>query len=113
ATHRVAFVGVSRNILWRAPAIHARGSADEGPDVSVKRSELALHIEESLRVLNRRRDLQTITHNASVSQQSGDLPCAIAGDFRSVELVEGATIIFAFVEDGAPAQTRLGAFEDQ
>src|SRR2546426_11297846 len=83
------------------------------PDMGVERPELLAHREQRLRVADCRRDLHAIAHNPRIAEQARDIVLAVTGDFLEVEGVERPAVVLALVEDGVPAEARLGALEDE
>src|SRR5687768_11304144 len=101
------------DVTERAPPIDPRRAVDELPGVAVEAAELALDVEERLRVRDRALDLAAVAHDAGVGEQTlhtlgGEARHAFGG-----ELVEGAAIVLTLLEDRRPAQPRLRALERQ
>src|SRR5437660_762953 len=90
-----------------------RLSADELPDVAIESAEFILHRHESLGVLHRGLYLQSIPHDARISQQLFNLAGVVAHHLLNIKIVERATIILAFFQNRNPAQSSLRAFQDQ
>ena len=59
------------------------------------------------------RDLQAVAHNAGIRQELFHAPLVVSRDFHGIEIVERLTVVFPFAQNGGPAQSRLGTFEDQ
>src|SRR5271156_2614177 len=110
---RIRFRRARRDILRSLPIIFLRAPAHELPNVTVERSELPLQSKKCQSVRNRRRDLQTVAHNSSVTQKRAHFTLVVPRDFLRIECVECAPIILALVEHDLPAQSRLRAFEYQ
>ena len=70
-----------------------------------------MHGEEGFRVTDGRSDFQAVADDTSVGQENGDVRGVVAGDFGGVEMIERAAVVFAFGEDGGPAEAGLGTFE--
>src|ERR1051326_7543361 len=58
-------------------------------------------------------DLSPMANDALVLQQSDDVAPGEARDRIEIEIMEGGTKVLALRQDGAPAQSRLEAFEAQ
>ena len=76
-------------------------------------SELALDFEKRARVADRRCDFESVADDAGVGRGFVDLFRGEACDFDGIEMSEHSAIGVAFLEDGGPAEARLGAFEDE
>ena len=85
----------------------------ELPDVSVEAAEFLLHSEKGLGIDDGGPDLQAIAHDAGIGQQSSYSRRPVASDASSIEAIEGAAIIFALIENGGPAKSRLRAFQNE
>ena len=95
------------------PRADDRGVVDERPHVRVEAAEVGLHLEDALRVVDRRLDLAAVAHDAGVAEQSFDVAFGERGDGGGIEPGEGGAVSLALVEDRAPAQARLRAFEGE
>src|SRR5690349_4974522 len=102
--------GISASALQR---FLDRATVDEAPLVRVEAAELGLHVEERLRVLDRRCNLRSVAHDPRICEQSRDLPFLVASDLPRVEPVEGAPVRVSLAQDRAPAQPRLGTFKNE
>ena len=100
------------DVLHGAAAVDDRATIqDEAPKVAVEGAELFLHGEEGFRVADGRSDFQAVADDTGVGEERSDFFGVVAGDFGGVEVVEGAAVVFAFGEDGGPAEAGLGTFE--
>ena len=107
-------LGCSRGYFGgRAALIFARPASDEAPDVAIETTELVLHLDERLRIPQRRGDLQSIADDTGVGHQRRDFVRVVARDLLHIEVVEGAAIVFALVQNRRPAEAGLRAFQDQ
>ena len=113
ATHGIGFGSAHRHLRHSSPAILLGLSADKTPEISVEAAKLFLDDAKRFRILNRGRDLQPVSHDPGVIQEPFDIACAIARNFFRAKVVERFSIIFAFLENGRPAESGLRAFENQ
>src|SRR3974390_2314121 len=66
-----------------------------------------LDLEPDLRAFDCRLDLGAAAYDAFVLEQPSDLPLAIVGDLRRLELIEGTTEVFALAQNRDPGQAGL------
>ena len=111
--HRIRLRRPGRHILRRLASVVPRLPAREAPQMRIEAAELRDDIGERLRILDRRIDLEPIADDAGIREQAGPFLRSILRDFRRVEVVQRLPVVVSFLEDGLPAQTRLGAFEDE
>src|SRR5256886_10456334 len=111
--HGVGLGAARGDIAFGPPAVLDRATVDEAPLVRVEAAELRLHVEERLRVLDRRFNLRSVAHDPRICEQSRDLPFLVASDLPWVELVEGAPVGVSLAQDRAPAQSRLGTLKNE
>src|SRR5688572_25223877 len=93
-------------ILFRDPT-------DDLPDVFIERAKLISDCDERFSVLNRRRNLELVAHDARIREQLRDLSLVVTRDLLRIEVVEGEPVILPFVQDRRPAQASLRSFEDE
>src|SRR5262249_35166938 len=67
--HGVRFRGLGRDFLNRPPGVLLRLAANKSPNVLVKRSNVVLHGQERLRILDRSLYLQPVADDPGVRQQ--------------------------------------------
>ena len=113
AAHRIGFPGPRRYLGHRSPTILDRLATNETPQISVEGSEFFAHGEKRLRILDRRRDLQPVAHNAFVTEKPFHIARAIPGDLFRAKSSERLPVILALLQNCNPAQPCLSAFEDQ
>jgi len=111
--HRVALRRARRDFGHSAAPIHDRAAADKGPEVAIERAELLLHGEKGLRVRDCGGDLQAVAHDTRVGEEARDLAGVVTRDLPGVEIIEGAAVVFALVQDCGPTEPGLGALEDE
>src|SRR6202035_1132439 len=68
AAHLIGFRGPSRHFAHPSPTVLDRLATNETPQISVEGSEFFADSEKRLRILDRRRDLQPVAHNAFVTE---------------------------------------------
>ncbi len=112
-THRVGFGGARRQLSQRAPFVHAGFASDELPDVAIERTKLFLDAKERFRVFDRRGNFEFVADNSSVGKELFHLALVITRDALRIKPIERAAIVVPLVEDGVPAQSGLGAFQNQ
>lgn len=112
AAHRVGFGGAGRDVREAAPTILFRLAADEAPEVGVE-GRFFLEPEKNFRILNRGSDLQAVAHDSGVAEQPPHFARAVTSDLLGAKAIERLAIIFALLENGIPAQSGLGAFENE
>src|SRR5687767_5422189 len=83
------------------------------PQVVVKAAKLLLNCQESVCVLHCGGNLQTVTNDARVSNQSLDLTCGVFRNRSRFEVIEGLTIVITFLEDCFPAESSLGSLKNK
>ena len=65
------------------------------------------------RVVDHRFDLASVTDDSFVLQQSLDVRCVEARDPFEIEVTKGGAKVFAFRENGPPAEAGLEALQAQ
>src|SRR3974390_2251438 len=90
-----------------------RLAAYELPNEGVKGAELLLDLQEGPGVGNGGLDFQGIADDPRVAKECADFLCVITGDFGRIETAEEFAVAFAFLENGVPTETGLGALEDE
>src|SRR5579864_768006 len=85
----------------------------ELPDVAVEAAEFLLHPKECLGIRDGRSNLQLIADDARIAQELADFAPVVPRHPLGIESLEGPAIVFALVENRAPTQTGLRAFENQ
>src|SRR5207302_1373584 len=83
-------------------------AADELPDVPVEGPVLALNREERARVGDRGLDLRAVADDARVVHEAPDSSRGVSADLLRIEPVERLPIRRALLENGRPAEPRLG-----
>lgn len=109
-------VGLGRargDLLQRPPFVDAGLASDKLPDVAVKGTEFFLDAKEGFGVFDRGGDFKPVANDSGIGKERLNFLGSILRDAARIEFVEGAAIILTLVEDRAPAQTRLRAFEDE
>jgi hypothetical protein len=96
--HRLRLIGLCGNLGHRLPAVHPGLAADEGPDKIAE----APDIEHGLRIRDRRLDLQPISHDGRVANQSLDVARPIACHLFGLEAGERAAVALPLVQDRRP-----------
>ena len=111
AAERIGLGRARRNLPRRVPLIHLRPAANEGPDVCVEASELALHGQKVFRVCDRTIDFEPVSNDTRIPQKAGDAIVSESRDFGRIKAGKRGAIGFTLVENGLPAQARLRSFE--
>src|SRR5208337_5544510 len=96
-----------------APAVLPRFAAHKLPDESIETAELFLHVEKLLRIVHCRFHLQPVAYDTLILQQRFYFIRIISGNSLGVEIVESGAKIFAFAQNGNPAQSRLRTFQQE
>ena len=63
--------------------------------------------------MDRGGDLQSVPHDAVVTEQPFHIARSVAGDFFRAESVEGFPIGVSFLQNSYPTQSRLRAFQNE
>ena len=113
AAHGVGFGCAGWHLSHSSPTILLRLVADKTPEVSVETAELFPDREKRLRILDRCRNLQPVTHDPGVAEEPFHIARVVARDLLRVKSVERFAIILSFLENRSPAQPGLRAFKDQ
>ena len=113
AAHGLRFHRLGRHVGERAARTVTRHAIDEFPQQRVQRTVALAHGKRRTRVGDRRLDLQPVAHDAGVGHQALDVGRGVTGDLVSVEIVEGAAVVLALLQDRDPAQPRLRTLEHQ
>src|SRR5207245_11029392 len=100
-------------LLLRSPGTYPRLAANELPRVPVERAILSLNFQKCFGIRDGRHDLQPVTHDAIVLQQSSNLTAVIARHPLRIETIESGAVIFPLPQDRVPTQAGLRALEDQ
>src|SRR5438128_5072642 len=93
--------------------MYPRVAADKLPGVPVERAILILNFQKCFGIRDGRHDLQPVTHDAIVLQQSSNLTAVIARHPLRIETIESGAVIFPLPQDRVPTQAGLRALEDQ
>src|SRR5271166_5778674 len=83
--HCIGFGRPGWQLLRISPLVFLRFASHELPDVGVETPELFLDSQESLGILNRRRDLQTIADDAGIVEQLLGFSRAVARHLGGIE----------------------------
>src|SRR5215831_2039660 len=110
---QVGQCGFARHFLERFQFIVYGLSIDESPNVPVEGSEPLPDYDESFGVADCRVDFESVADYSAVLEQGCDFAGTVFRDFIKIEVVKRLTEVFPFIQDGAPAQAGLKAFEDQ
>src|SRR5690606_15718543 len=86
---------------------------DKPPNVGGEGTELLLHLQEGAGVLHRAFDLAPVAHDARIHEKQSDAVLVETGHQGRVKAREGPAVSRPLLEDGQPAQARLGPFEDE
>jgi hypothetical protein len=84
-----------------------RLSADPGPHVFGERPEFLLHLKEQPGIVNRRFDLRSVSDDARVSHQTGDIPGGEGRYLSRIEARECLPKILTLVKDRPPREPGL------
>ncbi len=101
------------DVLHRPPTVDQRVSLDKIPHIFGKRPKFVLHFQKTLGVVDRGLDLGAIADDARILQQPLHPPAIKSGHFGGIKTGKSLAVMFPFIENRPPAQTRLGGFEDQ
>jgi hypothetical protein len=83
------------------------------PDVTVKTSKFLLHLQESSSIRDGRVNLQPVSYDLRISEQPGNDPLGVSGDFPGIKIVKRFSITVSLPKDGGPAQSCLCTFQDK
>jgi hypothetical protein len=83
------------------------------PDVVAETVEFVLHLQERLRVRDRRVHLELVSDDTGILQNPVDALLRETRHFLRIEVREVFPIALALVQDRRPAESGLSAFEDQ
>src|SRR5579862_3953728 len=72
--HGIRLLSASGDLLQRFPFVYERVSADKLPDVGVKRPKLILDGQECFRIFHGGANLQPVSNDARIREQSAELP---------------------------------------
>ena len=72
-----------------------------------------MNFQKCLGICDDRCNLHPVTHDASVLQQSSNLPPVVARHALRIETIESGAVILPLAEDCVPTQARLRALENQ
>ena len=86
---------------------------DESPNVPVEGSKPLPNDDESLGIADCRVDFEPVADYSTVLEQGCDFTGIVFRDFIIIEVVKRPAEVFPLIQDGAPAQAGLKAFEDQ
>ena len=111
--HLFGYSGLRRDLPDAVPAVLDRDIVDIAPQVACKRRIFFEKLQESAGVFDRGLYFQAIADDAGVLHQAVNIFLAVAGDAPGIEVVERLAIVVPLPQDGQPAETGLGAFEDQ
>jgi hypothetical protein len=111
--YQVRQCGFGGHFLERFQFIAYGLSIDESPNVPVEGSEPLPDYDESIGVADCRVDFESVADYSAVLEQGCDFTGTVFRDFIKIEVVKRLTEVFPFIQDGAPAQAGLKAFEDQ
>src|SRR5438105_11317293 len=111
--HGVGCRCARRDLSHSLPTILFRFAADKAPEVPVETAELFPNREKGVRILDRRRNLQSVADDPGLAEQPFQSARAVAHDLFRAKTVERFTVVLAFLENRRPAQTGLRALEDQ
>ena len=111
--HRKRFRALGGDLGNMFPAVFDASVIDESPDKTVETAVFCLDFEKAPGIVNSGHQFQLVANYAFVRQQGPHFLFSIAGDFARVKPVECAAVSLPFSEDGYPAQTRLGAFQNE
>src|SRR6266404_3744746 len=110
---RVRFHRLRRQAFVRLPRILLRPPTHKSPHVRVKRPKLFLHLQERLRISDRRRNLQPIPDNPRVPQQRPHFFLVIPRHFLRIEPVKHFPVPRPLPQNRVPTQSRLRALQYQ
>src|SRR5262245_51956984 len=113
SAHGLRFQSACGDLLQRLPFVDAGFAPHKLPDVAVEGAKLILHTKECFGVLHCRGDFESVANDSWIGEEGFDFLRAILRDAMRIEAVEGTAIMCTFIEDRAPAQARLGAFENE
>ena len=104
----------ARGDLAHLPWIHLWLASHELPDVAIESCQTpAARRRNASRVLNRRCDLQLVAHDSRIGKERVDFRAIVLRNAFGIEVVEGSTVVVALVQDCAPTQSGLRAFQNK
>jgi hypothetical protein len=89
---RVGLRRPGRYILERSTRDTRWLAVDESPDKCVERAELVADLKEAARIGNERRHLETVPHDAGITEKRVELPLAVSRNALGIEAIERLTI---------------------
>src|SRR5690606_30734572 len=111
--HRIRYGRCSQDVRILLQPVLLRLPVDEPPDVVAERAKLILDLEECPGIGHGRVYLELVTHHTGILQDLVDALLREASDLLRIEVGERLPVTVALPEDGRPAESCLGAFEDQ
>ncbi len=100
-----------RHIGHRCALVLQGFTIDKIPQISVQSQAKLAHLEIGARIFDEAIYLEAIAHNTGILQQGCDLRVLVTRYLVGIEVIKNLAVVFAFAQNGYPAQTRLGAFE--
>src|SRR6267378_798989 len=109
----VGFGGLCREAFVGFPGVLFGLTADEAPNVSVKRAEFFLNFQEGAGVADGGVNFKEVANDSSVAEQFAEFLFVVARDFLRIKAVQHLAIPRALLHDCVPAQARLRTFQYQ
>lgn len=94
-------------------AFSERRASDEFPAVGIKGAEFGLNLKKRFRIADGGADLPLVSNDVFVLHEAAHIAGLKLGDFLRVEVVEGFSVAVAALENGEPAQSGLGSFQNE
>jgi hypothetical protein len=110
--HRLGMRTAGRHVFCVLPAVLHWPSVDELPNISVEAAAFLLDGEEGAGILDGRANFEQVANDRIICQQSCNISLVVSGYFARIEALEGGAICGTLLQDGNPAQTGLGALQD-
>ena len=111
--HVVGLFCRRRYLVQAAITILNRLMIHELPDVIRETTQAVTDIQKGPRIADRACHFKAITHNSRVFEQFFYPGRSVAGHLPGIKFIESCSIARTLVQDGAPGQARLGAFQNQ
>jgi len=111
--HGLGLGSPGRHLGYGAPAIGAWTGARERPQVGVETTEFLLHGQSRARIFDRRSDLEAVSNDTGIREQSRHRGFVVGGDGRDGEIVERGAVGRPLLENRLPTQAGLSPFENE
>ena len=111
--HHLGHLRLRRHIRNAFPCVLDGNAVHLAPQIRVERTIRLLDIENPLRILDGRFDLEAIPYDAGISHETGNIVWRVSRDALTVKRMQRLSVVFPFFQYCQPTQTRLCAFQNQ